>query len=55
MLALGSARPLNPRSYLTDCTDTYYGEAMAVIRPEEEKTAKISIKSPYGSQEIMLG
>lgn len=55
LLALGSARPLNPRSYLTDCTDTYYGEAMAVVRPEEEKTAKISIKSPYGSQEITIG
>lgn len=52
LLALGSARPLNPRSYLTDTTDTYYGEAMAVIRPRGE--VKLSVESPYGKQELIL-
>lgn len=54
LLALGSARPLNPRSYLTDCTDTYYGEAMAVIRPQKEKTVRLHAKSPHGVGEIMI-
>lgn len=52
LLALGSARPLNPRSYLTDSTDTYYGEAMAVVRPHGK--TKLYIDSPYGSQEVVL-
>lgn len=52
LLALGSARPLNPRSYLTDSTDTYYGEAMAVVRARGK--AKLHIDSPYGSQEVVL-
>lgn len=52
LLALGSAKPLNPRSYLTDSTDTYYGEAMAVIRPQGNTT--LYIKSPCGNQEVHL-
>ncbi len=52
LLALGSARPLNPRSYLTDSTDTYYGEAMAVVRARGK--VKLHIDSPYGSQEVAL-
>ncbi len=52
LLAIGSARPLNPRSYLTDCTDTYYGEAMAVVRPEG--SMKLYVESPYGNREIVL-
>lgn len=52
LLALGSARPLNPRSYLTDRTDVYYGEALAVIRPKGP--AKLYAESPYGTQEVLL-
>lgn len=48
LLALGSARPLNPRSYLTGRTDTYYGEAMAVIRRKGE--VQLYAESPYGEQ-----
>ena len=52
LLALGSARPLNPRSYLGNSTDTYYGEAMAVVRPDG--SAKMYIESPYGRHEVSL-
>lgn len=52
LLALGSARPLNPRSYLTDCTDTYYGEAMAVVRRKGE--TRLYAESPYGCGEVIL-
>lgn len=52
LLALGSARPLNPRSYLTEYTDVYYGEAMAVVRPAGR--TRLVIESPYGRQEVVL-
>ena len=52
LLALGSARPLNSRSYLTDTTDTYYGEAMAVIRPHG--AVKLHVESPFGEQDLVL-
>lgn len=32
LLALGNACPYNERGYLTDKTDTYYGQALAIIR-----------------------
>ena len=32
LLALGNACPFNERGYLTKETDTYYGEAMAILR-----------------------
>lgn len=32
LLALGNACPFNERGYLTDETDTYYGEALAILR-----------------------
>ncbi len=32
LLALGSGCPYNKRGFLTDETDTYYGEALAIIR-----------------------
>ena len=34
LLGLGSACPFYPESYLDPVTDTYYGEALAVILPE---------------------
>lgn len=33
LLAFGSACPFYPDSYLTDVSDTYYGEALAIIKP----------------------
>lgn len=33
LLGFGSACPYNARGYLTDVSDTYYGEALAVIMP----------------------
>jgi len=34
LLGLGSACPFYPESYIDSTTDTYYGEALAVILPE---------------------
>ena len=38
LLGLGSACPFYPESYLDPVTDTYYGEALAVILPEGDVT-----------------
>ncbi len=38
LLGLGSACPFYPESYLDSTTDTYYGEALAVVLPEDEMT-----------------
>ena len=34
ILGIGSACPYYERSYHGDTADTYYGEALAIIRPE---------------------
>ncbi len=46
LLALGNACPFNPRGYADTVTDTYYGEAMAVVKAEEEK---VVIKATDGN------
>ena len=46
LLALGNACSYNERGYLTDTTDTYYGEALAIIRPEGDVT--LTAQSPFG-------
>ena len=33
LLGFGSACPFYEKSYLSDTADTYYGEAMAIIKP----------------------
>ncbi len=42
LLALGSACPFYPESYLDPNTDTYYGEALAIIMPDGRGNVKIS-------------
>lgn len=49
LLGLGSACPFYTKSYLSDVTDTYYGEALAIIKPSEEKEIVVKADSPYGS------
>lgn len=49
LLGLGSACPYYPRGYQTDTADTYYGEAMAIIKPEKAGTLFIFAESRYGN------
>ena len=44
LLAFGSACPYYPESYQSAETDTYYGEAMAIIRPQAE-AGKVVVKA----------
>jgi beta-galactosidase len=52
LIGLGSACPYYEKSYKSNIADTYYGEALAVIKPE--KTGKIVVKahSGYGDAEV---
>lgn len=47
LLALGNACSYNDRGYLTNETDTYYGEALAIIEPKDSVT--LNAHSQYGS------
>lgn len=54
LLALGNACPYNEQGYNTDTTDTYYGEALAVVKPTNSKEIHISAESPYGKAEATI-
>ncbi|WP_322151274.1 glycoside hydrolase family 2 TIM barrel-domain containing protein [Paratractidigestivibacter sp.] len=43
LLAFGCACPFNPGSFVTGQTDTYYGEALAVVRAEKGARATLSV------------
>ena len=50
LVALGSACPYNARGYASDVTDTYFGEALAIVRPDKgARKLVLSAESPYGS------
>ena len=49
LLGLGSACPYNERGFLTDVTDTYYGEALAIVKPDRPGTVTLCAESPFGS------
>ncbi len=48
LLGLGNGCSYTERSYLGDTTDTYYGEALAIVMPEE-KEITITAQSKYGN------
>ena len=54
LLGLGSACSYNPTGFLTDTTDVYYGEAMAVILPDGEGTVTVRATSPHGAAETKI-
>ena len=49
LIGIGSACPYYEKSYLGDTADTYYGEAMAVIRPDKRGKIIVNAESRYGS------
>lgn len=49
LIGIGSACPYYEKSYLGDITDTYYGEAMAVIRPDKSGKITVDAQSRYGN------
>lgn len=49
LIGIGSACPYYEKSYLGDTADTYYGEAMAVIRPDKSGKITVDAQSCYGN------
>ena len=48
-MALGSACPYNAEGYHNESTDTYFGEALAIIRPlKGAKKIALTAQSEYG-------
>ncbi|MGL6201707.1 MAG: glycoside hydrolase family 2 TIM barrel-domain containing protein [Lachnospiraceae bacterium] len=54
LLGLGSACPYYPRGYLTDTSDTYYGEALAIIKPGDSDKVVIRAESKFGKNEAII-
>lgn len=49
LIGIGSACPYCEKSYLGDTADTYYGDAMAVIRPDKSGKITVDAQSCYGN------
>ena len=54
LLALGNACPYNARGYLENITDTYYGEALAIIRPNGDNKIQVAVRSPFGDARVCV-
>lgn len=54
ILGIGSACPYYPLGYQGDTADTYYGEALVIIRPESAGQIRIHAESPYGSADTQV-
>lgn len=52
VLGFGNACPYHPRSYLSNTADTYYGEALAIVKPLGEGAVRLCADSPWGKQQI---
>ncbi len=49
LLGFGSACPYYERSYLSDTADTYYGEALAIIKPSSKGSLICKAESSFGN------
>lgn len=54
LLAFGNACAYNAAGYLSDNTDTYYGEALAIIQPHGPETVTIQAESAHGTASVSL-
>ena len=54
LLAAGSACPFHPGSYLTPETDTYYGEALAVVEAGESGAVEVAISDGERSDTVKI-
>lgn len=54
LVGLGHACPYNERGYLSDETDTYYGEAMAIIRAGDSEFVSLKASDGTYSTEVRI-
>lgn len=48
ILGYGNGCPYSKRSYITNTAETYFGEALAIIKPKEKGSIIITAQSEYG-------
>ena len=54
LIGLGSACPYNERGFLSDKTDTYYGEALAIVKPSGGEGVTLRARSPFGEAQVRI-
>lgn len=54
LLGMGNGCSYNHDGYLNEFTDTYYGEALAVIRPTGSGDVRVKAASPYGDANVAV-
>ncbi len=54
LLGLGNACSYSKNGYLTDSTDTYYGEALAIIEPLESGELIVTASSKHGNDSCLI-
>ena len=54
LLGLGNACPYYEGSYLTNSTDTYFGEALAVVKPDGSGDVVLCGESPFGKAKAVV-
>ncbi len=54
LIGFGSACPYYTKNYQGNVADTYYGEALAIIRPDGEGVMKLHAESPFGAADTEI-
>lgn len=54
LMGFGNGCSYSKRGYITDINDTFYGEALAVIQPDNVGDVVIKASSPYGNTETVV-
>ncbi|MDR1638606.1 MAG: DUF4982 domain-containing protein [Clostridiales bacterium] len=54
LLALGNGCPYSPTGYLSDTTDTYYGEALAIVKPSGKTDVTVEATSSFGDATAII-
>ena len=54
LLALGNACSYNEKGYQTDTTDTYYGEALAIVAPDGTSSVTVKAESKHGKTQTTV-
>lgn len=54
LLGFGNGCPYNERGYTSDISDTYFGEALAIIRPNGNDNIRVHAESKYGNATLEI-
>ena len=54
LLALGNGCPYNDHGYLSDTTDTYFGEALAIVRAGQGETLRLTAKANHLTADLSI-